>query len=71
VFLTLAIQIMSRDGSWGQHFEVMAAAALFQVYVVVHQPEEYEEYATFGNRQHPHIYLQNKKGHYEWMRPYL
>jgi hypothetical protein len=49
----------------------MAAAALFQVYVVVHQPEEYEEYATFGNRQHPHIYLQNKKGHYEWMRPYL
>ncbi len=64
------LQIMSQDGAWGQHYELMAAAALFGVYIVVHQPGRYEECAAFGDRMCPHIFLQLlEECHYQWQRP--
>jgi len=68
--LSLAFQIMSRVGSWGQHYEIMAAAAYFHVYIVVFQPNRPVEYAVFGKQEHPFIFLQNNDElHYVWMRP--
>jgi hypothetical protein len=62
-------QIMRRDGSWGQHYEVMAAAALFQVCIEVHRPEN-SVVQVFGRQDLPRIYFRNKQEqHYEWMRP--
>lgn len=61
---------MSRTGSWGQHHEVMAAAAYFHVYIVVYQPNSPYEYQSYGQRAHEHIFIQNRAElHYEWMRP--
>jgi hypothetical protein len=69
-------QIMRRDGSWGQHFEVMAAAAFFQVCIEVHRPgppgctAENNVVQVFGQQDLPRIYFRNKQEqHYEWMRP--
>jgi hypothetical protein len=69
-------QIMRRDGSWGQHYEVMAAAAFFQVCIEVHRPgppgcaAEKNFVQVFGQQDLPRIYFRNKQEqHYEWMRP--
>ena len=67
--LTLVFQIMALVGSWGQHFEIIAAAAYFDVCVVVFQPNQGAE-QVFGKEEHPRIFLQNNGGqHYVWMRP--
>ena len=61
---------MSQDGAWGQHYELMAAAALFGVYIVVHQPGRRVDYAVYGARTRPHIFLQLLgECHYQWQQP--
>jgi hypothetical protein len=69
-------QIMRRDGSWGQQYEVMAAAAFFQVCIEVHRPgppgcaAAKKFVQVFGQQDLPRIYFENKQEqHYEWMRP--
>jgi hypothetical protein len=62
---------MRQLGSWGTNQEVMVAAAYFNVFIVVYQPNQIRgwEYAWFGNPQHRVIYLQNmNERHYEWMK---
>lgn len=65
---------MSQDGAWGQHYELMAAAALFGVYIVVNQPGRYETATYFGDRMCPPIFLElqvinGREYHYQWQRP--
>jgi hypothetical protein len=65
---------MSQDGAWGQHYELMAAAALFGVYIVVHQPGRRVDYAVYGARTRPHIFLEllvinGRECHFQWQRP--
>jgi hypothetical protein len=63
---------MNRNGSWGTNNEIMAAAACFDVFIVVHQPHQRAgyEFACYGNESQPTVFLQNlSESHYEWMRP--
>ena len=52
----LVFQIMLKEGSWGQHYEVMAAAAYFQVCIEVQQPLRPIEVAFYGRQEHTQFF---------------
>jgi hypothetical protein len=61
---------MSQDMVYGTHFEIMGAAALFNVRVIVWISSR-GEFQFYGRRGHPYIYLMNSDGltHYDWLEP--
>jgi hypothetical protein len=62
---------MERDFVYGTQFEIMGAAALFGVRVIVHSPSSPVPFAFYGRKGHPYIYLYNADGltHYDWYEP--
>jgi hypothetical protein len=60
---------MRCEGSWGTNYEIMAAAACFNVYIAVFQPMLKIGYSGFGDKTLPLILLQNTDGrtHFTWM----
>ena len=61
---------MLKEGSWGQHYEVTAAAAYFQSCIEVQQPQRPVEVAFYGRQEHTQFFWKNaSEMHFEWMRP--
>ena len=64
---------MRRDGIYGTNFEIMGAAALMNVRIIVHSPAiSGSPFAFYGRRGLPYIYLFNLDGisHYDWLEPH-
>jgi len=62
--------MMRREAAWGSQFEIMGAAALFGVRVIVWTPNSRNQFQFFGARGRPYIYLYNERNmHYDWLRP--
>jgi hypothetical protein len=61
---------MSQDMVYGTHLEIMGAAALFRVRVIVWIPDR-GIFQFYGHRDHPYIYLITRDGwiHYDWLEP--
>jgi hypothetical protein len=63
---------MSQDDIMGTDMEIMGAAALFGVRVIVHSFRRADQpFVCFGRRGAPFIYLCNRTGlyHYDWYEP--
>jgi hypothetical protein len=64
---------MSRDGEWGTDIEIMVAAAMFHVFIIV-QANQGGRPTCAGNPRNPPIFLfnqhnsQGKGFHYLWMK---
>ena len=64
----LALQNMRKIGIWGEHPEIVAAAALFRVFIIV-QANEAGRPVCAGDPRNPPIFLFNQgELHFEWMR---
>ena len=65
----LASQNMRQDGTWGTHPEIIVAAALFRVFIIVQANQGGRPVCT-GDPRNPPIFLFNEgEFHFEWMRP--
>jgi hypothetical protein len=64
--------VMSRNGIYGTHFEIIVAAAMMNVRIIVYSPRStHQMFAFYGRRGLPYIYLFNLDGksHYDWLQP--
>jgi hypothetical protein len=59
---------MSRDTEWGTEMEIMVAAALFKVFIIV-QANQADRSFYLGDPRNPPIFIFNDSlRHYEWMK---
>ena len=64
------VQEKQNDGDWGTDFEIMGAAALMNVRVVVDARETKDPFRFFGLCHHQPIFLINPNGnnHFNWLK---